>query len=471
MQKRQQLSALDTVFLSIESPDTPTHIGGLALLDPSTHPEDGFGFESFCELVADRLRLCPRMAWSVQEVPFGLDRPYWVEGRPLDVDRHLHAVTVPAPGGSHELAKLAGLLFSRPLPRNQPLWEMIYIDGLQGGRVAVLWKIHHCLMDGVSGASLIEMLFDLDPTPAESPLFPVDEEARAGGAVSTLGWGVRALRNAARRPAAVYRHLSGAASQLARARAEGLQARPAPRTPTNGRVGGRRSVAWSLVSFERIQALKRVLGVTVNDVVLALTSGAVRGYLEAREALPEQSLIAAVPVSGRQPGDTAMGNQVSEMLIDWATDCADPIERLARIHAATTRAKAREVTDRFDMLGALSECVTPGVASLLVGVGARYADRMPLPANAVVSSVPVSPIPIYLAGARIESIVPLSILPPSQGLNITVLTYCGELHFGVTADPELVDSAWEIADAFPKALVQLEEAAAMRVVLAAEDAA
>jgi diacylglycerol O-acyltransferase len=457
---QQQLTAMDAVFLSLETPEMPGHIGGLAILDPATHPDEGFDFESFVEFVAERLALCPRFSWRLQEVPFGLDQPYWVEHDELDLKSHIQALAVPSPGGMRELSDLAGFLFAGALDRTRPLWQMYFIEGLQGGRVALLWKVHHCLMDGVSGAGLIELLFDLAPVPAERPLVPVDDEAEAGTHVGLFEMTSRGVRNASRRPFSFLRHASRVGAQLTnQVRNEGIEGiRSAPHTRFNGIVGSRRSIGWSRVSFERVKELKNLLGVTVNDVVLALTSEAVRGYLDARGELPEETLVAAVPVSMRDKGDTSMGNQVSEIGVSWATHVEDPVERILTIHEDAMRAKLTDKAKNVNPLEAMAESLAPGAMQLLARASAGAAKGIPLPANAVVSNVPMSPVPIYMAGARIEGMVPMSLLAPTQGFNITVVSYCGELHFGAIADPNLVDNVWEIADAIPKSLGNLEQA-------------
>ena len=254
----QQLSALDAVFLSMETRETPGHIGGLAILDPTSHPEEAFDYEGFLEFVAERLALCPRFAWKLQEVPFGLDHPYWIEEEELDLKRQVKAMALPSPGGFGELADLAGYLFEGRLDRSRPLWEMFYIEGLQGGRVALLWKVHHCMMDGVSGAGLIEMLFDLQPTPGDRPLLPVDDTARAGERRGLLDLATRGLLNASQRPTALLRHATRVGAEVvSQLREEGYEGvSSAPRTPFNGVIGPRRSVAWSRISFERVKELK-----------------------------------------------------------------------------------------------------------------------------------------------------------------------------------------------------------------------
>jgi WS/DGAT/MGAT family acyltransferase len=457
----QQLSSLDAVFLSMETPETPGHIGGLAILDPSTHPQEAFDFERFVEFAAERLALCPRFAWKLQEVPLGLDRPYWVETGALDFRAHIHRMAVPSPGGQRELAELACLLYPRPLDRSRPLWDMTFIEGLQGGRVALLWRVHHCLMDGASGAGLVELLFDLEPTPAERPLVTVDDAAHAGAPVRAIEMMRNGLRNASRRPRAALAHLSTAGRDVVdRIKQNGLGGTAmAPRTSFNGVLSAQRSVGWSRISLERVKQLKRELDVTVNDVVLAITSESVRRYLDARDQLPEESLFASVPVSVRAEGDKSIGNQVAEVSIEWATDREDPIERIYAIHEAANAAKASVKAGGFNLVDAMAESLSPGMLSLFARATAGSADSALLPANAVVSNVPMSPVPMYVAGAKIEGMVPMSLLAPTQGFNITVVSYNGEMHFGVIADPELVDNVWELADAIPKALGELEAAA------------
>jgi len=457
----QQLSNLDAVFLSMETPEAPGHIGGLAILDPSSHPDGGFDFDRFVDFARERLALCPRFSWTLQEVPLGLDRPYWVETEDFDARNHIHRLGAPSPGGHRELAEISSLLYPRVLDRSKPLWDMTVIEGLQGGRVAVLWRLHHCMMDGASGAGLVELLFDLEPTPAERPLIEVRDEAAAGKPVGTLEMFTTGVRNALGRPSAALRHLSTAASELTQQlREHGLDgAQPAPHTSFNGVLSAGRSVAWSRISFDRVKHLKRELGVTVNDVVLAMTSGAVRNYLEARDELPGDSLYASVPVSLRSADDKSIGNQVGEVSVEWATDREDPLERLFAIHEAATAAKAGAKAGGLNLIEAMGESLAPGVLSLLARATSQAAEKAPLPSNAVVSNVPMSPVPMYIIGARIEGMVPMSLLAPTQGFNITVVTYNGEMHFGVVADPKLVENVWEIADGIPKALGALEEAA------------
>lgn len=456
----QQLSSVDSVFLSMETPETPGHIGGITILNPSTHPDDAFEFDRFVEFVAERLALCPRFSWRLQQVPLGLDRPYWVETPELDLRQHIHRMAVPSPGGQRELADLAGLLFPQPLDRSRPLWEMRFIEGLQGGRVALLWKVHHCLIDGGSGAGLAELMFDIEPRPGARPLVPVDDDARAGGRASLTDMLGSALRNSVELPVAGVRHIGsavlGALEELFDPDDDDTPA-TAPRASFNGSVGSQRALAWSTVSLEDVKTMKEALGVKLNDVVLAITGGAVRYYLDERGELPEQSLVAAVPVSTRDRDDKTLGNQITEVNVYWGTDVEDPVERTYAIHEAANAAKQSVRKGRnIDPVTLFAETLMPGAVTLFMRGAAAAADSMPLPANAVVSNVPMTPVPLYIAGARVADVVPISLLAPTQGLNITVIGYDGGLHFGITADPGLVPDPGAIAGAIPKALLDLQ---------------
>ncbi|MBW2229747.1 MAG: wax ester/triacylglycerol synthase family O-acyltransferase [Deltaproteobacteria bacterium] len=464
----QQLSAMDAVFLSMETPETPSHIGGLAILDPSTTVD--FSYTGFIDFIEARLAVCPRFMWTVQEVPFGLDRPYWVESDGLAPRDQVRRIALPAPGGPEELSELTGMLFERPLDRNRPLWEMYFIEGIQGGRVALLWKVHHCLMDGASGAGLTELLFDLQPEPAERPLVPVDDNAHAGAPASLSQMAYQAVRNGLELPAAQARHLGRALPSLGDlfGSNNAKAAAATPRASFNGKVGTRRAVAWSRISLDDTMSIKNELGVKLNDVVLAITGGAMRHYLESRSELPEASLVASVPVSTRSQDDKSIGNQISEVNVYWGTDIECPVSRVSAIHAASHVAKEDIRAGRgVDFIGLFSETIVPGALQLFMRLTASASESMPLPANAVVSNVRMTPVPVYIAGAKLEGMVPISLLAPTQGVNITLVSYCGELHFGITADPDLLPEPWLLAGAIPKALLELQESLSGRQALSA----
>jgi diacylglycerol O-acyltransferase len=455
----QQLSAEDAVFLSMETPELPSHVGGLAFLEPTENSPEAFA-ERFVDFVRERLTLCERFTWKLQEVPFGLDRPYWIETKNFDVSDHVQRVAVPAPGGAREIAEIAGLLFERPIDRDRPLWEMFLIEGLSGGRCVLLWKVHHCLMDGASGASLTEQLFDISPDATRTRQSLIKDTAEAGKSVAPYELIGNALRNATELPRNQMDYLERAARRLLEVRrGHTSPSSVAPPAVFNGRVGKRRRVTWSSVSLEDVKKLKNTCSVTVNDVVLAMTSGALRTYLGGREALPEESLIASVPYSTRKAGDESLGNQVREIVIPLATHLEDPIARLLQIHEDATAAKAGAASNEtLSVMGVMAETLLPGALGLMMRGAATVSEQLPLPANVVVSNVPMAPMPLYCAGARLTQIVPFSLLGATQGLNITVVSYCGELHFGLAHDPDLLPEAWALAEQIPKSFQALQDA-------------
>ncbi len=461
-----QMSPLDGIFLGMETVQTPAHVGGLAVLDPSTNEK--FDFNHFRDFVAERIALCPRFGWRVLEVPLGLDLPYWIDDEALDFNEHVHRTALPSPGGVEELSELTGHLYAMPLERSRPLWEMYLIEGLQGGRVALLWKVHHCLMDGQSGASLMELLFDISPEPrsrltaASEALDPRD--AGEVAATSAPSWDEmlgRSLRNGLKRNAKLAETFVSAVGSALTRTGNGEtkeEVSATPRTIFNGNVGSRRAVAWTSIPIEPVKAIKSELGVTVNDVILGLTGGAVRNYLDQQGELPEAPLKAMVPVSTRKQGDTSVGNQICDITVDWGTDIAHPVERILRIHNATTHAKEEVAKGGSALMTTLAEGLPPAVHRMIVQAGVAFTDRMPLPANAVVSNVRMPGMPFYIAGAKITQTIPISVLAPTQGLNITAISYCDEIFFGITADPRLVSDPWIIAEGTSKALLELQAA-------------
>ncbi len=468
----KQLTQQDAVFLSIETPSLPAHIGGLAFLEPVEGIP--FNINSFRQFVRERFTQADRFGSRVQKVPFGLDRPYWVRVENFDAGDHVHHAAVPGPFSNEALSELVGGLFERPLDKNRPLWDMTLIDGLPGSASAMLWRTHHCMMDGSSGAGLIEQLFDMTPDavrPTTRFLTALrDSEPRK------LEMTLRAISHAIDVPFSQAKYIRKAAAAFApelnpakllfgKANArgakdetdEGKDSGLAPKTMFNSHVGPHRSIAWSSVSLEDVKTIKNSMSVTVNDVVLALTGGAVRGYLEERGKLPEKSMIASVPVSLRKGNDKTIGNQIGDMPVKWATHIADPVERLLAINKDSTTAKGKaQRGENVNLVSVLSEALLPGALSLLMRGIEKASDTAPLPANVVVSNVAMTPFPLYMAGAKITKSVPISLLAPTQGLNITVLSYCGELHFGLVHDPELVPDAWELAERIPKSLQELQ---------------
>lgn len=454
-----RLSGTDTFFLVSERDASPMHVGGLTVLDPTG--VDGFGPDAVRALLAQRLPRAPSFLRRVHEVPLGLDCPVWVDDPDFDLDQHFHVASIPAPGSRHELAAVVGDLMGRRLDRSRPLWDIWYLDGLAAGRIAVLTRTHHAMADGVSGAGLAAALCDLEPgapptdarvPPPEAPGPPPDDlDLAVRGAGRALGAAVRSGRLAWQ--------LARQGMELARfALRQGsdpgpLGILPAPTTPFNGRVGGRRAFAHTSVPLGVVRDLKSRHGVTINDMVLALTADALRAYLGGIDALPGAPLVAAVPVSTRNEGDDGLGNRVANMMVPLATDIADPEERLRAIHAASVRAKDLTLALQAHKSLAMSEAAPPIVNRLLWPVFSTGMEALALtPSNLIVSNIPGPTFPLYLGGARIESIVPVSALLLGMGLNVTVMSYCDVIDFGFVADADAVPDLWALADGVPRAL-------------------
>lgn len=456
----EQLPGSDAVFLSMDTATVYAHVGGLTVLDPSDAPD--FSFARLKQVTNERIRQVPRFTMKLRRAPFDLDRPYLVDDPHFDVDNHMHRIAVPSPGGMRELGELAGHLFAQHLDRRKPLWEMWFIEGVEGGKVAMFAKNHHCLVDGVSGAGLSELLLDVERNPPPRAAGPKKPRARAEREPSDLVLAARGFLNVMRTPFSMMRY----GFQLARQLGIMLPYLRAPEIPSfagvpqvsfNAPIGPRRALACASVPLETVKEVKKHFDVKVNDVVLELTASAVRRYLKAQKELPEESLVVGVPVSTRTEGDSSVGNQVSATMVSWATNVDDPVERLLQIHRNATKAKEMEKAMRAREIQAIGDTAPPRLINL--AWRAIAAVRMPVPANVTVSNVPGPPIPLYTAGARIECMYPMSILVPGGGLNVTVMSYRGNVDFGFTVDPELIPDPWYLAEGIPLALAELVERA------------
>ena len=460
----KQLPDGDAVFLSTETDTAWGHIGGMSILDPTGVPD--FSFEKLVRVIEQRLVHVPRFRWKLLEVPFGLDRPYWVEVPDFDVRKHVHRIAVPAPGGMKELGELAGHLFARPLDRSRPLWEVWYLEGLADGKVAMFMKNHHCLMDGQAGVGLAEVLTDLSPDATAPPIVPDVMKEGKPEAPSALGIAVRAARNAIERQAKRAKHigvgLRSAVSSLWPGAADEF-APPSwsdvPPLSFNKHVGMRRTFACASLDLEELKDVKKHFDVTLNDVVLEVIGGALRRWLRAKGELPERPIVAMCPVSLRAEGDQSLSNQITMMPVALATDRGDPADRLRRISKNSKRSKESVQQGGFDIMTAMSESMAPGLLGLLMrGMAFAPEESIPLPGNLVVSNVRGTPIPLYTAGARLESMYPMSVLQAGQGLNATVVSYMSKMEFGFTADPDLVPDLDDLVQAIYRAFEELQAA-------------
>lgn len=454
---------MDAMFLSMEGTAWPQHTLGLMILDPSTAP--GFGYDTLRSHLQDRLPYLPQFRRRIQEVPLQLDRPVWVDDPGFWLDAHVHRAALPSPGGPRELAEYVGEILARPLNRNQPLWESWYLEGLEGGRVAFIAKTHHCLVDGVSGAGLSDVLCDLEPDRVRPQVgLPSEQPASRHSGAELFARGALSVLLTPPKVAQYLRQtLDGAVTTIGHLRRDEPPPRPgsAPKTAMNGVISARREFAHCSLPLSDVKRVKNQFGVKVNDVILNVVAGAVRAYLVKRDAIPAHPVLATVPMSTRTAEDIELGNMVHPMVASLATDVEDPVERLTVIHRGMNSAKAlAEDLQKKQKIG-LSDFAPPLLLTLAFKAfrSARLEERLPLSTNLIVSNVPGPPVPLYLAGARIEHIFPVGPLTVGMGMNVTVMSYDNHVDVGVQTDPTLVDDAWELTAAAAAELEKLVAAA------------
>lgn len=483
----QQLEGLDAQFLTMESRRIGGHVCGVAVLDPSTTPDGTLTIDALARRLEPRLGGLPPFRRRLAPVPFDLDRPYWIEDPDFDLDFHLREAAVPPPGSRRELSAVCARIAARPLDRAHPLWELYLIHGLEEGRVALMLKIHHAAADGLAGMDVLDVLVDRsadapaerEDLPAAPPTerAPSEAEMLARGLAKLPAQPLRALRGLPATVAALgdlpvvgtmpgMGLVTGAAARLRAAANDGevldTVAVRAPRTRFNEKVSSQRSLALMTVELDRIKAVKDAAGVTVNDVVMAICSGAVRRWLEDRDELPPTSLVAMVPLSVRADDEHGnFGNRVSAMFVPLHTDVPEAAGRLAAItrtmSVAKGRFKALPASVMQDVSDLLPTAILNRAVRAFVALNGTGRTR---PLNLVISNVPGPREPRWVAGARMESYFPVSVITDGVGLNITCISYLGEVNFGIIGCRTALDDPWALADGIQAELAALEAAVA-----------
>ena len=421
------------------------HVGSVLVFEGS------MSFRDFYDTMASRIHLVPRLRQRLVMVPFSIGKPYWVDDPAFNLDMHLQHVALPSPGNWKELRRLAARIFSTPLDRARPLWEMTFVEGLDNipqvppGSVATINKIHHAAIDGVSGSDMMGILLDMTkeprtfspPPPRAVPPVPNELEVLAHTAKKIM-----------RKPSEIKRvagEIKDAFRSAAKIQQKGVEAPPAPwtapSTPINRTITGQRIWNTALLELDRVKAIRKVAGCTLNDVVLAICAGALRRYLDEKGALPREPLVAMVPVSTRGEDEHGkMGNRVSAMFLDLATHVADPLERLKLIHEHSQSGKAFEKAGTGQALVDLYEFIPFGLANRMTRLYSRFrvADRVNPVFNCVITNVPGPQIDMYLSGHKLLASMGMAPLVDGMGLLITVLSYNGVLSISPTSSPSVM---------------------------------
>lgn len=443
----QALSGLDAAFLYLETNKIPMHIGGVAILESTLKFDD---FKAFLE---ERVHTVPRLTEKLITSPLNVDRPHWSYDEDFDLNLHIHRTALPRPGGWTELRYLASKAFSLKLDRDRPLWEFTFVEGIDNipqvpeGSVALISKIHHSAFDGKSGAQLMSMLFDISPKPRPIPEAKARKKSTPPGAVSLLTKGALNLATRTTKlPGLLWESGKATvkANYISKVHGIDMPTLPftAPPTRFNDVAGPQRIWDSSILDLTRVKAIRKaVKDATLNDVVLSICAGGLRKYLLEKNELPEKPLVAMVPVSTRsdeQKDD--MGNQVTAMYIQLATDEEDPIKRLETIHINTVIGKLyHEAIDAESLMG-FAEVIPFGLA----GVAARYYSRANIAKkhnpifNLIITNVPGPQLPLYMAGHKLHVNMGTAPIIDGMGLIMPVFSYNGTISISSTSATNLM---------------------------------
>jgi len=449
------LSGVDGAFLHLETPQTPMHVASLSLFELPPGFRGSF-HAAVKRQIAQRLPRVPVLSRKLAPMPLQFANPAWVHDDAVDLDYHVQHLTLPAPGSPAQLEDCVAQLHSQLLERDRPLWRLWVIDGLASGQVGYYMKVHHAMLDGVAGVQLAQALFDATPHPRRPSSRADEEPAEHPGLVELAA---AALRHDASQYIKLVRHLPDVVRTLAGMLGSPSGTQPegrpgqnlafGPRTPINVQITGERGFSALALPLESLKQLARLHDAKLNDIVLALASGTLRRYLARHGGIPKKPLTAAMPVSLRAAGNTEYTIQATMTLVNLQTHIADPVKRLHAIRDAAGAAKALTGRARSILPMDFPSFATPWIIHGLAALYGRsgIADAIPPIANVIVSNVPGPPAPLYTAGARMSTYLPLSIPEHGVGLNLTVMSYAGAMGFGFTTARNAIPDARELSAA------------------------
>jgi diacylglycerol O-acyltransferase / wax synthase len=456
-----RLTAVDASFLTNEGPTTHMHVGAVAIFEgpPPT-------YEDMRQHVSGRLHLVPRYRQKLAVPPVQAGRPLWVDDPNFNLEYHVRHSALPSPGSEEQLTNMAGRIFSQQMDRTKPLWEIWLVQGLEKNRFALLSKTHHSLVDGVAGIDLMTVLFDVKPVP-EPPGRPESDwtPRPAPGRAQLIALAARDTADApsriARRALTAFQHPRPAARQVLEA-AEGIGelawafANPAPRVPLNVEIGPHRRLRLVRADLEDFKRVKGALGGTVNDVVLTVVAGALRGWLQGRGIRTEGlELRALVPVSIRAEDEHGkLGNRIAAVRGPLPVYVDDAVQRLALVRQAMDGVKASKQALGAEVIAGLNNFAPPTLLAQASRI--NFSTRL---FNLIVTNVPGPQFPLYVLGRELQDVFPVAFLPAHHALAVAIMSYNGQLNFGFLADYESMEDVDAIADGIDESLEELLEAA------------
>lgn len=464
----EKISGQDATFLYAESPSSPMQIATLTIVEGSLE------FEDFKAIVASKLHLIPKFRKRLLNVPFNLDYPYWVDDPNFDIDLHINRVQLPKPSNWKTLREMTGSIFSRPLDLRRPLWSISFIEGLDEvsqvpkGSVAIVAKVHHVMIDGSSGVGIMGLLFDKSPTDKDQPI-PKPKPFEPEPLPAEIDLLLKSSKDFLQNPFKIPKLIGETAFTMAKSQ---IQSKfkvkpilfknkfPTPKTIFNNSISAKRTWGTAILSFDRINTLRKIMGVSVNDLILAICAGGIRKYLQEREKLPAQPLVANVPISIRVKGEKQkMDNQISNMLVKIATHINDPIERIEYIHEQTNQGKTRHKAIGAKALSKMADAVPFGLANLAAGLYSKYniKEFHRPPFNVTITNVPGPQNTLYLRGHEILSIFGLTPVLDGFGLIIAAFSYNGLVSITTTSDAKTMPDADKFSRYIREAANELEE--------------
>jgi diacylglycerol O-acyltransferase / wax synthase len=460
----ERLGPQDASFLYLETPSVHQHVGGLAILDPSTAPSGKLTYPDLVRVISSRLHLAPRFRQKVVFPPLAAARPVWIDDTNFDIDFHIRRAALPTPGGRRELVDYVQRVISRPLDRTKPLWELYLIEGMEDGLAAILTKVHHSMVDGMAAIDLASAVFDFTPEPQilTPPAWTPEAEPNRldlfrDALTEQIAHPARGLADLAQRtlqtPARVALEVRQILGGLMDVLGGGVLAPP---SPFNHRVGPNRRFEMVEAPVQTFKDIKRALGATVNDVVLATVAGGLYRFLRhRREPTRHRFLRAMVPVSVRSKDErAAMGNRVSSIFVDLPVGPMGAKRRLALIRERTKDLKESNYAVGAEFLMNIGSWAPPTIHAM----AARLAARTRV-INLVVSNVPGPQVPMYIAGAKLLAQYPVMPIADSMGLSVATTSLAGTMALGITADWDILPDIEFLAGAIEESLGELRKAA------------